>query len=216
MKAGKPCQWLIVLAVILVAVPGAAASVPPGPYDSAESGGVESIHDSYLYFDWTVGGDNCPIRNASQTFCFTGTSFTDDWDYVYYLWMRFPTDWTIHDVYVQGTPSCTNGGTFADFSWWGMAANEVRITHVRYHQTTDSCTAPYCFEVTSGSSSPGSNFALVSWYWISSGYGSPPFYPCSADGYTPAGQVACDEALWPQAAIPSCPRIYLPLVLRGY
>jgi hypothetical protein len=217
MKAGKVFQRLVTLALVLVALPGAAVSVPAGAGDPAESGRVESIHGSYVYFDRLAGGNECPIRNAAQIFCFTAVSFTDDWDYVYYLWMRFPADWTVNNVYVQGTPTCANGGTFGAFDWWGLADNEVRIEHIRYHaDPSDSCQASYCFQVTSGSSTPGLNFALVSWYWVSSGYGSLPFCPCSSDGYTPIGQATCDEAAWPPAAIPPCPRVYLPLFLRGY
>jgi hypothetical protein len=213
MKTGKLCPWLIALALMLVAVPGAAVSAPPGP----EGDGVESLHDSYVYFDPLVGGNGCFMRNLSQTFCFSAISYTTDWEYVYYLWMRLPADWTVNNVYVQGTPYCVNGGTFgASFDWWGPAANEVRITHTRYHKTTDTCQAYYCFQVTSGSSTPSSNFALVSWYWSGTDDGSPPYHPCSADVYTPSGNPACDEAIWPQAVIQPCPRIYLPIVLRGY
>jgi hypothetical protein len=216
-KSGQVCQWLIVLAVVMVAVPGAAASAPPGSADSAESGGVESLHNSYVYFNPSAGGDGCFARNLTQTFCVSAISYTTDWEYVYYLWMRFPVDWTINNVYLQGTPSCVNGGSFGSFSWWGPSANEVRITHTRYHANpSDTCAAYYCFQVTSGSSSPGSNLALASWYWSGTDDFAPPYHPCSFDGYTPSGQDACDEAIWAQAAIPSCPRIYLPLVLRGY
>jgi hypothetical protein len=163
-----------------------------------------------------IGGDNCYIRTASQTFCFSAISSTTDWEYIYYLWMRFPADWTINHVYLQGTPSCTSGGSFGSFSWWGAAANEIRITHTRYHANpNDTCQAYYCFQVTSGSNSPGSNYAWESWYWSGTDDGGAPFHPCSGDGYTPTGQDACDEAIWPVGVIPRCPCVYLPAVLMN-
>jgi len=55
----------------------------------------------------------------------------------------------------------------------------------------------------------------VPWYWQSSVYGSPPYYPCSSDGYTPSGQPACDESITPPSYIGRCPRIYLPVVFRN-
>lgn len=130
--------------------------------------------------------------------------------------MRFPDDWTVHDVYVQGTPSCQNGGTFDAFSWSTVGLNEVRIEHTRRHANPgDRCEAIYCFDVTSGSETPGRPYALISWYWTGDGTGDPPHYPCSNDGYTPPGQPACDETFWPPALIDPCPCIYLPRVVRG-
>jgi hypothetical protein len=216
MKAGKLCRWPIILAAILVAVSGTALGAPSGPDGSMGSDGIESLHFSNVYWDWN-SGDKCPLRNTSQTFCFIATSYTDDWDYVFYLWMRFPADWTINDVYVQGAPYCDNGGTFESFSWSPVAANEVRIDHQRYHANpSDICFATYCFEVVSGSLTPGWAHAFVSWYWTGSGYGDPPYYPCSNDGYTPPGQPACDEMVEFPAAIPRCWRVYLPMALRGH
>lgn len=221
MKTFKLCQWIVVLALILVAVPGAAAGVPQEPDGSARfresSGGVESISMSWVGFDQTVGGDKCSVRNASQTFCYEANSYTDDWDYVYYLYMRFPDGWSIHNVYLQGTPICSQGGTFGAFSWAPVAGNEVRIEHIRYHANpSDLCTAYYCFEVTSDSVPPSSDHDSVSWYWISSGVGSPPYYPCSNDGYTPTGQPACDEMIHGVAVVWQCESVKLPIVSKRY
>ena len=222
MKTVKLFQWIITLAIILVAVPGAAASVPQGPGDSARfqesSGGVESLHGSWAYFVAPSGYDGCFMGNLNQTLCFHAISETDDWDWVGFLWMRFPSDWTVNNVFVlPGTPSCDNGGTFGNFSWSTLGPNEVRIDHARYHANpSDRCQATYCFQVTSGSSTPGSSLASASWYWLGIGSGSPPYYPCSLDGYTPPQQPACDEAIYPPAEIPGCPRIHLPIVFRGH
>jgi hypothetical protein len=188
MKQAWTCLAILLLLPGLVgaAAPEEVAVVPesPGPHREAIPGGssapwssvpasragIESVSGSFVVFDPTVGGDLCYTPGVSQTFCFRAESFTNDWDYIYYLWQLFPDDWTVTDAYVQGTPYCVNGGTFAAFSWWGVSDNEVRITHIRYHANPgDQCVAYYCFEVTPGSGLPGSPDALESWYWISSG-----------------------------------------------
>jgi hypothetical protein len=161
----------------------------------------ESLSGSFVTFDPSVGGDTCYIPGTAQTFCLRAESFTNDWEYVYNLWERFPSDWTVTNVYVQGTPSCTGGGSWGAFSWsFQTPPYEVNIAHPRYQAYTDHCTAYYCFEVTSGTGTPD---ALVSWFWDGDGYGSPPHWPCSNDGYAPPG-FTCDQATQPQAAIPPC------------
>ncbi len=163
--------------------------------------GIESLSGSFVVFDPSVGGDTCYNTGAPQTFCFRAESFTNDWEYVYNLWQRFPTDWTVNNVYVQGTPYC-DSGFWGPFSWsFETSPYEVNIEHLRNQSTTDHCTAYYCFEVVSGSGTPN---ALESWYWAGDGYGGAPHHPCSSDQYTPAGQNACDEWVNPQAAIPPC------------
>jgi|GEM_PF-1179273 len=191
----------------------AGAESPPPPRRATPSAvtadaaaaptGIGSLSGSFVTFDPSVGGDTCYLSGTTQTFCFRAESFTTDWEYVYNLWQRFPADWTVNNVYVQGTPSCTNGGTWGGFSWsFQTSPYEVNIAHQRSHANpADHCTAYYCFEVTSGTGAPD---ALESWYWDGDNYGSPPHNPCSDDNYTPAGQNACDQATQPQAAIPPC------------
>lgn len=196
-----------------------ASTLPATPTASAApAGDPESISGSYVYFTGVISPDDCSIPGHSQAFCLQAISYTNDWDYVYYLWQRFPDDWTVQNVYVEGTPYCVNGGTFGPFSWSGAGTPEVRIVHVRYHANpSDTCSVYYCFEVTSGSHSPGVPYAAVSWYWVSSMYGSPPYYPCSSDNYTPAGQATCDEASTPPAFIEQCTmHTYLPVVFRNW
>ena len=203
----------IILALFL------AGALPATPtVSAAPAGDPESISGSYVYFNSVISPDDCSIPGHSQTFCFQAISSTTDWDYVYYLWQRFPDDWTIHNVYVSGTPYCVNGGTFGSFGWSGVGTNVARLQHVRYHANpSDTCSAYYCFEVTSGSHSPGGYYAQVSWYWVSSVYGSPPYYPCSNDNYTPAGQEACDQASTAPAFVEQCTmRTYLPVVFRNW
>ncbi len=180
------------------------AQTPPTELSlTAADAGIESLSGSYVVFDPSVGGDTCYIPGTTQTFCFRAESFTNDWEYVYNLWQKFPTDWTVTNVYVQGTPSCTSG-SWGPFSWsFETAPYEVNIDHARYQASTDHCTAYYCFEVVSGSGTPD---ALESWYWDGDEYGSPPHAPCSSDVYTPPSMVSepCDEWVNPQAAIPPC------------
>ena len=161
---------------------------------------VDSLSGSFVAFDPSVGGDTTYIPGMAQTFCFRAESYTTDWNYVYYLWEKFPTDWTVTNAYVSGTPVCDSGAGWGTFGW-SFVTNpyEVQISHARYQATTDHCVAYYCFDVVSGTGAPD---ALESWYWAGDDYGGVPHRPCSSDGYTPAGQTACDEAINPPAAIP--------------
>lgn len=165
-------------------------------------GDILSLTGSFVEFDPSVGGDVCYAPGMTQTFCFRAESFSPDWEYVYNLWQLFPDDWTVTDVYVEGTPWCDNG-SFGTFSWsFQTSPYEVNIAHLRYQGSGGAhCIAHYCFEVTSGTGEPD---ALQSWYWDGDGWGNPPHNPCSDDNYTPAGQNACDEAINPQAAVPPC------------
>jgi uncharacterized repeat protein (TIGR01451 family) len=181
-----------------------------GMTSSAPRGGqTDSLSGSLVTFDPSVGGDETYIPGLSQTFCFRAESFTSDWGYVYDLWMKFPTDWTINNAYVSGTPSCTGGGTFGTFSWsFVTSPYEVDLYHPRYQTTVDNCLAYYCFDVVTGTGAPD---ALESWFWNGDGYGAPPYNPCSSDGYTPPGQPTCDEAINLPAIIP--PGVLDPVML---
>ncbi len=212
MNAGNLVMWVVTLVFGSVALLGAAVDPPPPP---PGSNGIESVGGSYVYLIDVISPNKCSIRGASQTFCFQGISQTNDNDYIYTLWQRFPSDWTVNNVYVEGTPYCISGGTFSTFDFWNASDYEVKITHVRYQANpSDSCTAFYCFEVTTGGNNPGASYATIPWYWRSSEYGSPPFYPCSSDGYTPSGEPACDESTTSPSVIFSCPQIFLPLVTK--
>ncbi|MBN1665768.1 MAG: hypothetical protein JW862_01720, partial [Anaerolineales bacterium] len=165
-------------------------------------GGINSLSGSFVVFDPSVGGSAFFTPGASQTFCFRAESFTNDWEYVNNLWMHFPTDWTVSNVSVAGTPTCDSGAPWDAFSWgYETAPYEIVVNHNRYQEPTDHCTAYYCFDVISGSGAPD---APESWYWDGDGYGGPPHHPCSSDGYTPASMAVepCDEAVNPQASIP--------------
>jgi len=219
--------WTLLALVVLLAglVPAALAQGPiqdvevpaQAPQGNVSTGvnpnaGVESLTGSYVAFDPSVGGDTCFIAGAAQTLCFRAESYSPDWEYVYNVWQRFPTDWTVNNVYVQGTPYCDQGGTWGTFSWaFQTSPYEVNIAHPRYqaNNPAEHCVAYYCFEVTSGSGTPD---ALESWYWDGDGYNAAPHNPCSSDGYTPSGQNACDQAVNPPAAVPPCsidPGLYL-------
>ena len=162
-----------------------------------------------MAFDPSGGGDTCFIPGTPQTFCFRAESYTTDWGYVYNLWEKFPTDWTVTNAYVQGTPVC-DLGSWGDFSWsFQTDPYEVNLSHPRYQATADHCVATYCFDVVAGTGTPD---AVESWYWAGDNYGAPPYHPCSSDVYTPDGQAVCDESVNPQAEIPVCnldPGLYL-------
>lgn len=165
--------------------------------------GPESLGGSVVTFDPSVGGEDSYDPGLNQTFCFRAESFTDDTEYVETLWQRFPDDWEISNIYVEGTPSCDMGGTFGAFSWGSVGGNlnEIRIDHFRFQANPDDqCTAYYCFETLTGTSP--SVEALVSWYWKGDEFASTPHFVCSSDNYTPVGEPACEEAVNPPAAIP--------------
>jgi len=108
-------------------------------------GGIDSLSSSFVVFDPSVGGNSSFIPGQSQTFCFRAESFTNDWGYAFNVWQRFPTDWTVTNVYVQGTPTCDSTGYFGSFSWsWETSPYEVNINHPRNHANpTDHCIAYY-------------------------------------------------------------------------
>jgi hypothetical protein len=150
------------------------------------------------------------VPATSQTFCFRAESFTPDWEQPLTVWLRFPAGWAVTNVTVQGTPVCDQGGGWGPFSWaFETYPNEIRINHKRLMKKIDHCVATYCVDVVSGTGAPD---AKESWYWYCEPWGDPPNYPCSSDGYTPAGQEACDEAVKPPASVPACnaePGLYL-------
>lgn len=166
--------------------------------------GIGSLGGSLVAFDPSAGGDTCFLPGESATFCFRAESFTDDREYALAVWERFPVDWAVTDVYLQGTPSCDQGGTWGTFSWsFETAPHEVSIYHRRYQSSTDRCVAYYCFDAITGT---GTLNALISWYWDGDEDGSPPHAPCSSDIYTPASMASepCDQAIHPPASIPPC------------
>jgi Subtilase family/Carboxypeptidase regulatory-like domain/Repeat of unknown function (DUF6923)/PKD domain len=171
--------------------------------------GVDSLTGSYVVLDPSVGGDTCYDNASAETFCFRAESFSPDYAYVYNVWERFPTDWTVNDVYVVGTPWCDNG-SWGSFDWtFETSPYEVNINHPRYMGSGGAhCIAYYCFDVTTGATG---GTALESWYWAGDDYGGPPKHPCSSDQYTPASQSdACDEWVNPQAAVPQCEETGVP------
>lgn len=221
MKPINLVRWITLAALFAIALSiGPLAPLAALPAAAEPGGSPESIAGSYVYHNLAISPSDCFVQGHVQTFCFQAISYTDDYDYVYYLWLRFPSDWVVGNVTVYDTPYCINGGAFGPFSWYGPPGqqNELQITHVRYHANpSDTCTAYYCVQATAGGPSFGLSYAKVSWYWESSVYGSPPYYPCSADGYTPDGRPACDEMTTVVAYIDRCPiRVTLPLIFKTW
>jgi uncharacterized repeat protein (TIGR01451 family) len=176
--------------------------IPPAGPLARNGGQIDSLTGSFDVFDTSVGGDVCYTPGEAQTFCFRAETFSPDYAYAYNNWLKFPVGWDVDNAYVVGTPWCDNG-SWGSFSWTApFNVNEINISHARYMGSGGAhCIAYYCVDVTTASA--GGN-ALESWYWAGDDYGGPPKHPCSSDGYTPAGQDACDEAINPPAAIPSC------------
>jgi hypothetical protein len=170
----------------------------------------KSLSGSYVVFDSSAGGVGNYTPDQSDTFCFRAETFTADWEYVYNLWLLFPSDWVVTDVVLDDTPAaaCDNG-SWGTFSWaFETSPYEVNITHTRNQATTDHCIAYYCVTATPpvGASGPAS----ISWYYDGDGYGATPHWPCSNDGYTPPGQTTCDEAIELPASIP------IPVELQSF
>ena len=167
--------------------------------------GVQSLTGSNVTFDPLAGGAACYIPGTAQTFCFEAESFSPDWEYVYNVWLKFPSNWTVSNAYVVGTPVCAHGnfGTFA----WGFETSpyEINISHPRYQYNypDETCVATYCVDVVSGAAAAD---APASWYWDGDGYAGTPHQPCSDDQYTPASMSGypCDEWINPRAMIPPC------------
>jgi hypothetical protein len=163
----------------------------------------ESLGGSFVSFNPSVGGDPCYFPEEAHTFCFEVHSFTNDWEHVQQEWLGLPAAWTITNAYVLDTPApaCTSGGTWGEFAYTLVGPNEVNLQQARFQSESDECVAYYCIDVVAqagGSNEP------ASWYWDGDGYGFAPHHPCSADGYTPTGQPACDEMLHPAASILAC------------
>jgi len=187
---------LFCLTLVICSLPMAVIADP-----QTAPGDLKSLSGSFAVFDPAAGGSACWEPSTIQTFCFRTESFTDDFEYVDNLWLLLPSDWTVTDVFVAGSPVCDNG-SFATFSWsFHTPSYEIDIAQRRNMSSTDHCTAYYCVEATTGA---GSGDALVSWYWDGDEWGGTPHWPCSDDGYTPSGQTACDESVSPRAAIPDC------------
>ncbi len=166
-----------------------------------------SLSGSYVQHDC----GNSYIEGDTQTFCFDAHSFTDDGEVVQFLWLRFPDDWLIHDVWDNGPDECDEpSSTWGSFSWAYHAGNtwEVQITHQRNQGYLDHCWTSYCVTAESGFASGPAN---VSWYWAdASQQGNPPHYPGSNDSYTPAGWFAADEQALPTAQVDhDSPRVLL-------
>ncbi|MBE0411527.1 MAG: hypothetical protein IBX69_17520, partial [Anaerolineales bacterium] len=86
---------------------GVAPAAPTRPAESS-GGGIASLSGSQVIFDGGAHGyDSCYMPGMAQTFCFEAESYTNDWEYVLYLWEKFPDDWTVTNVFVEGTPYCT-------------------------------------------------------------------------------------------------------------
>lgn len=172
------------------------------PTSDLNDSGTSSLSGSNVTFDSTAGGASCYVPDTLQTFCFQSETYTTDWEYVNNNWIKFPTDWTVSNVYVQGTPVCDSGGGWGAFTWsFQTSPYEVNVAQGRNQMPTDHCVATYCVDVIpSGLADP----AEVSWYFDGDGYGALPHNPCSNDGYTPSGQAACDEMVNPLAAVPPC------------
>jgi hypothetical protein len=187
--------WLVLISIGILAQGSKLASVNPGA-----DVGSRSLTGSYVVFDPSAGGEIGYVPGGTQDLIFRTESYTPDWEYVYDLWLKFPTGWIVNSVSIFGTPVCTGGGSLGNFSFAILTPpNTVDIYHPRYQSYTDHCTVYYMVNVTA----PQSNGpAEVSWYWDGDGYNVTPHNPCSEDGYTPDGQNPCDEMINPAAVVP--------------
>ncbi len=191
----------IVLACLLCTLPIGALAGPPSNDAADAPGELKSLGGSFVVFDSNAGGSACWAQATAETLCFRSESFTDDFEWAENLWLRLPSDWTVTDVSVAGSPSC-DSGSVGSFSWsFHTASYEINLDQRRTMDPTDHCTVSYCVDVTTGA---GGGDVLVSWYWDGDGYGDTPHWPCSDDNYTPSGEDACDESVLPQAVIPDC------------
>ena len=75
-------------AVAQVASTGRAPAEPPG----------QSLSGSFVVFDSSMGGATSYQTGIPADFCFRAESFSPDWEYVYDIWLRFPTGWVVNNV----------------------------------------------------------------------------------------------------------------------
>lgn len=181
------------------------------PEEDLESEQTRTLSGSFVAFDPSAGGDIYYHPSTSQTFCFRSETFTSDWEYAYTNWLKFPPDWFVSDVYIEGEPFCDNGGSWGEFSWeFQTASYEVKINHSRFHGMEDHCVATYCVDLTSA---PSTDPAAVSWFFDGDGYGLEPHWPCSWDGYAPSG-FTCDQTNNPPVYIEEAYLSLTPEVLH--
>ena len=162
--------------------------------------GVQSLSGSNVVFDPTAGGAAGFVPGVPTTLCFESNIYTDDFAWSYDTWLKFPSDWSIDSVALEGTPTCDSGSWSSTFqTYWETEPYEIDIYHSAYMDEVDHCVAQYCVDVI-----PGESAGLVSWYYDGDGYAFTPHNPCSSDVYTPASMSAspCDESVNPQASIP--------------
>lgn len=167
------------------------------PGDADTEGFDRSISGSFVVFDPSKGGDGCFEARTEKTFCFRSETFSADEECVENSSLRFPSDWVITDVRIQGTPTC-DIGSFGSFSWnhVGSSSNEIKIYHLREQGVNDHCVATYCVDATQlVRETP----AQVAWYFEGDAYGGDPHSACSFDGY-----YSCSEAVLPPAEIGLC------------
>ena len=161
---------------------------------------TQSLSGSNITFDPSAGGEAGYIPGVPTTLCFESNTYTNDNEWLYNTWLKFPSDWIISDTYVVGTPTCDAGywGTFSG-TFWETMPYEIGVYHQAVMGYTDHCIANYCVDVT-----PGASAGLVSWYYGGDYYAGTPHNPCSSDVYTPGSMVGspCDESVNPQAYIP--------------
>lgn len=188
--------WLVIISITAFAQGTKVFSVNPGGID-----GSRSLSGSYVAFDPGMGGQLGYISGGTQDLIFRTESYTNDWEYVYHLWLKFPTGWVVNSVSVYGATVCTGSGTLGSFAFTVMdPPNTVDINHNRYQSSTDHCTVYYLVNVTAPVSDGN---AEVSWYYSGDRYGYAPHNPCSDDGYTPEGvENPCDEMVNPPALVP--------------
>lgn len=167
---------------------------------------IQSISGSLITFDNTAGHPGAYVPGVPTTLYFKSDVYTNDYEWLENTWLKFPTDWTITDVTVAGTPTCDSGtGAWGNFQLlWENQPYGIKIQHSAIMATMDHCTATYAIQLTPGAAD---GTVLVSWYFA--GDTGPdgamnPHYVCSNDRYTPGsmGAFICVEGEKPQASIP--------------
>jgi len=129
-----------------------------------EGNGITSLSGSVVNFDGgSQGYDSCWVPSTTQTFCFLAESYTNDWEYAYYVWMKFPFDWEVLNVWDNGPNICDNGGYFGSFGWgYWDGPWEVQVLNQRVHANPDDhCYTYLCFDVATGSYSPSGGLEMV-------------------------------------------------------
>ncbi len=201
MKRLRLLLFITVLFLSIFVVAGALAAdtinaSPQPPVSHSTTGsppsksGIDNISGSYSTWDYGEYGDAC-TNGGTNTLCFHYHIQTNSWAFPHGLKMKLPPSWNATSGYLMDNWDCTGTGHPNELTFVG--GNEPFFYEIWTMQSSDSCDAYYCMEVTTGGPEN------IPWYIPSDGYGGGVVDTCDNSGY-----YSCDEAIQPPISVPTC------------